>query len=111
MNTPESEKQRGIVCPKCGCKYFEVLHTRSAFGGRILRQRECRHCGWRISTAEKTLFSYKTTPPPVPKAPTRPWPRSPRYQLLSVAMFYRCNDLVFHSDFPPCVVFRCICSQ
>jgi len=32
---------------------FHVLYTRAAIGGRILRRRECRHCGRRLTTYEK----------------------------------------------------------
>ena len=47
------EEKRGIECPKCGCRHFRVLYTRRAWGGRILRRRECRHCGRRLTTYEK----------------------------------------------------------
>ena len=46
--------QRGLVCRNCGCRHFRVIYTRPAWGGRILRRRECRHCGRRITTWEKT---------------------------------------------------------
>jgi hypothetical protein len=45
--------QRGLECPRCGCRHFHVLYTRAAIGGRILRRRECRHCGRRLTTYEK----------------------------------------------------------
>lgn len=44
---------RGLVCRTCGCRHFRVLYTRSAWGGRLLRRRECRHCGRRITTYEE----------------------------------------------------------
>ena len=47
------EEQRGILCPKCGCGHFHVLYTRRAWGGRIVRRRECRHCGKRVTTSER----------------------------------------------------------
>jgi len=31
-----------------------VLYTRRAWGGRLLRRRECRHCGRRVTTYEQT---------------------------------------------------------
>ena len=46
--------RRGLECPRCGCRHFHVLYTRAAIGGRILRRRECRHCGRRLTTYEKT---------------------------------------------------------
>ncbi len=42
----------GIRCRKCGCRHFRVLETRKAMG-RILRRRECPHCGRRITTFER----------------------------------------------------------
>ena len=45
--------QRGLECPRCGCRHFHVLYTRAAIGGRILRRRECRHCGGRVTTYEQ----------------------------------------------------------
>jgi len=47
------ERRRGLECPRCGCRHFHVLYTRAAIGGRILRRRECRHCGRRLTTYEK----------------------------------------------------------
>jgi hypothetical protein len=44
--------RRGIECPACGCRHFHVLYTRRAVGKRILRRRECRNCGRRITTYE-----------------------------------------------------------
>ena len=45
--------QRGLVCRHCGCKHFRVIYTRPAWGGRIMRRRECRHCGKRMTTLER----------------------------------------------------------
>ena len=45
-------QKRGLECPRCGCAHFRVLYTRRALGGRLLRRRECRHCGRRITTYE-----------------------------------------------------------
>ena len=56
---PEPQKQqsgdvqRGLVCARCGCADFRVLYTRAAWGNRIIRRRECRHCGKRIITYER----------------------------------------------------------
>jgi len=49
----EAPESFGIMCPRCGCRHFEVYDTRPAPGGRIRRRRECRHCGRRIVTHEK----------------------------------------------------------
>lgn len=48
-----AQKAPGIECPSCGCKHLRVLYTRGSIGGRILRRRECRHCGRRLTTYEK----------------------------------------------------------
>ena len=47
--------QRGIACPGSCCRHFRVLYTRGALGGRLLRRRECRHCGRRVTTYEQSL--------------------------------------------------------
>ncbi len=52
-NQAPSQK-RGLQCPHCGCAHFRVLYTRPALGCRILRRRECRYCGRRITTYEHT---------------------------------------------------------
>ena len=51
----EQNEIRGIACPACGCRHFRVLYTRRALGGRLLRRRECRHCGRRVTTYEQSL--------------------------------------------------------
>ncbi len=50
---PPDRERRGLECPRCGCRHFRVIYTRSAWGGRIVRRRECRHCGRRITTSER----------------------------------------------------------
>jgi len=45
--------RRGLECPRRGCRHFHVLYTRAALGGQILRRRECRYCGRRVTTYEK----------------------------------------------------------
>jgi len=52
-----SHQKRGLECPDCGCAHFRVLYTRRALGGRLLRRRQCRHCGRRITTYEHTSAS------------------------------------------------------
>lgn len=47
--------QHGLICPQCGCRHFEVLYTRRALGGKLIRRRACRHCGRRITTSETRL--------------------------------------------------------
>ena len=43
---------RGLRCPRCGCGHFLVIYTRPQPQGRILRRRECRYCGRRLTTIE-----------------------------------------------------------
>ena len=45
--------KRGLECRHCGCKHFRVIYTRPTWGGRIMRRRECRNCGKRMTTWEK----------------------------------------------------------
>ena len=47
-------QKRGPECPKCGCRHFRVLYTRRVWGRRLLRRRECRHCGRRMMTCESS---------------------------------------------------------
>ena len=47
-----SGDRRGLACRACGCRHFRVIYTRPAWGGRIVRRRECRHCGKRMTTWE-----------------------------------------------------------
>ena len=49
----ETKQDYGLECRDCGCKHFRVVYTRPYHGGRIMRRRECRHCGKRMTTWEK----------------------------------------------------------
>lgn len=46
---------RGIACPICGCRHLRVIYTRRALGGKLVRRRECRFCGKRITTWERLI--------------------------------------------------------
>ena len=48
---PQSS-ERGIECPKCGCRHFYTTHTEPLWDGRIRRRKVCRHCGRKIVTYE-----------------------------------------------------------
>ena len=48
-------EQRGLSCRTCGSKRFRVVYTRAAYGGKLVRRRECRHCGERITTWERAI--------------------------------------------------------
>jgi hypothetical protein len=45
----------GLECRYCGCRYFRVIYTRRGWGDRLLRRRECRHCGKRMTTWERPI--------------------------------------------------------
>ena len=49
-DAPEADE--GIVCRTCGCRHFWVLYVRPR-PGRVIRRRECRNCGRRITTVEQ----------------------------------------------------------
>ncbi len=51
-STKPSTKERGIVCPRCGCRHFKTTHTEPLRDGRIRRRKVCRHCGRKIVTFE-----------------------------------------------------------
>ncbi len=48
-----AENKHGFECRWCGCRHFRVIYTRPAWGGRLVRRRECRNCGKRMTTWEK----------------------------------------------------------
>ncbi|OQB79345.1 MAG: transcriptional regulator NrdR [Planctomycetes bacterium ADurb.Bin126] len=45
----------GLNCRSCGCRHFWVVYTRRGWGGKLIRRRECRHCGKRMTTWEKPV--------------------------------------------------------
>lgn len=53
LTAQDLERRRGLICRRCACGYFRVIYTRPAWAGRIMRRRECRHCGKRMTTWEK----------------------------------------------------------
>ena len=42
----------GLVCRACGCQHFYVVYLKCLPNGVLMRLRECRHCGKRITTRE-----------------------------------------------------------
>jgi hypothetical protein len=50
-----AQDKPGLECRWCGCKHFRVIYTRPTWGGRILRRRECWHCGNKLNTVEQRL--------------------------------------------------------
>lgn len=49
-----NDDDRGLECPSCGCHHFYVVYTRRR-EDRIVRRRECRHCGRKILTVERAI--------------------------------------------------------
>jgi transcriptional regulator NrdR family protein len=49
------DNDRGLECRGCGCKHFRVVYTRPYRGGRVVRRRECRYCGKRMTTWERPV--------------------------------------------------------
>jgi transcriptional regulator NrdR family protein len=45
---------RGISCPKCGCRHFYTTHTEPLRDGRVRRRKVCRYCGRKVLTFETT---------------------------------------------------------
>jgi len=53
MNTDHDDTAPDrMACPSCGCQHLPVAYTRHR-GRFIVRARDCRHCGRRITTREK----------------------------------------------------------
>ena len=68
--TPATARAAGLECRKCGCRHFRVLYTRPAVG-KLVRRRECRHCGTRVTTWEQEIATS-----------SRPaWPATSRHDL------------------------------
>ncbi|GAB6184596.1 NrdR family transcriptional regulator [Thermopirellula anaerolimosa] len=49
---PAPKPERGIACPRCGCRHLRTTHTEPLPSGRIRRRKVCRHCGRRMVTYE-----------------------------------------------------------
>ena len=47
------EHDNGPTWRYCCCKHFRLVHAGPTRGGRILRRRECRRCGKRMTTWER----------------------------------------------------------
>jgi hypothetical protein len=46
---------RGLICRQCGESRFRVIYTRARSGGLIVRRRECRKCGERLTSWERAI--------------------------------------------------------
>lgn len=69
-----ADEPMGLECRSCGCRHFEVVYTRRA-AGRIIRRRQCRHCGRRISTTERETGTPDEGPgtEPAPASDSDEW--------------------------------------
>jgi hypothetical protein len=56
----ENTPQRGIECPRCGCRHFEVTNTEPMRGGRI-RRRKLPHSEIPIATGS-TIYRKRSRP-------------------------------------------------
>ncbi len=54
-NHRNADDDRGLRCRHCGCRHFYVIYTRPYRGGQLVRRRECRACGNRITTREHAI--------------------------------------------------------
>jgi len=64
MNKPgEKADDRGICCPRCGCRHFHTTHTEPLRDGRVRRRKVCRHCGRKLLTFESTAAKPSTGKP------------------------------------------------
>jgi len=50
-----AEDPRGLRCRACGGQRFRVVYTRRAWGRKVVRRRECRNCGVRVTTWERAI--------------------------------------------------------
>jgi hypothetical protein len=55
LSEMQGATQGGVVCRECECREFRVVKTTPLYDGRIRRRRECRHCGKRLTTVERSL--------------------------------------------------------
>jgi DNA-directed RNA polymerase subunit RPC12/RpoP len=59
---------RGLVCPRCGCRHFELVKISHAVG-YVRRRRACRHCGHRVTTTERIVGGANSMPQGPPADP------------------------------------------
>ena len=52
-----SDKDVSIRCPQCHCRHFLVVWVRHHVN-KIVRRRECRHCGKQITTSETIIQTH-----------------------------------------------------
>jgi transcriptional regulator NrdR family protein len=50
--TEANGRPASIECPRCGCRHFIAIGARIT-SNAIVRRRECRYCGRRMTTREQ----------------------------------------------------------
>jgi hypothetical protein len=45
----------GLRCRRCDGQQFRVIYTRAAIDAKVVRRRECRQCGARLTTWERAI--------------------------------------------------------
>ena len=56
----DTQQAAGLECRRCGCQHFRVIYTRRVRNGQLVRRRECRHCGKRMTTIEQEKGNGKS---------------------------------------------------
>lgn len=51
----ECQERKGLECRYCGCRVLKVVYTRAKPGKSVMRRRECRQCGQRVTTWEREI--------------------------------------------------------
>ena len=52
---PDPKTDHGLRCLSCRGQHFRVVYTRRAWGQKVVRRRECRQCGERLTTWERAI--------------------------------------------------------
>jgi transcriptional regulator NrdR family protein len=56
--TTQNEHSHGLRC-RCGCSRLKVIYTRARDGNKLVRRRQCRECGERLTTWERAIGSSR----------------------------------------------------
>lgn len=52
---PAPAEPVGLRCRRCNCGHFFTIRVTPTSQNRIMRRRECRHCGLRVTTIERQI--------------------------------------------------------
>ena len=67
MATNEPAARRGLACSACGGTQLKVVYTRSRYGAKVVRRRECRQCQARLTTWERVIPTNNPAPNTSPR--------------------------------------------